>query len=394
MRHFIMMFLPVLALAATWASPVDTRAASGITDDGRFFSANGIRQAEDVIRRNVGHHHSDIRVITVPSIPDDMKDEFASQGKSPFFEHWANDLFKRDRVDGVLILICRNPSHLQVEIGDETREKVFQDADRRELISKLTTAFKATQYDQGLLDAVRFIQVRENANIGHTAPTAVLPGSNAPITTPMSPGQPFSNTPAPGAHLISGSGWVCLGVGVLIVAFLIIGAINRSRNNYGGGYGAPPPGGYPPGSYPPGYSGGYPQGGGYYGGGNTGGGFGRGFLGGLLGGAVGAWGYDKLTGRENPNPNYIPGSTPGSTFGPAQTDPSDQPDSTSSGSGADFGDNSNSSGGADFGGNSSGGADFGGSSDSGGGSDFGGSSDSGGGGDFGGGDSGSSGGDF
>jgi uncharacterized protein len=354
MRRLFLLFLPLLTLATTWAVPTSARAAGGITDNGHFFSAQAIREGEDIIRRNTGHPHSEIRVITVPSVPDELQGDLKSQGKDPFFEHWANDLFKRDRVDGVIILICKNPSHIQIEQGDHTREKIFRDADRRELLAKMLPAFKAKQFDQGVVDGLTFIRQREAANAG--APT---------------PNQP----PAPTASHIPIAGFVCLGIVALVVVFLIIGIANRNRN-YGGGYGAPPPGGYPPGYSGPGYSGGPGYGGGYGGGGGSG--FGKGFLGGLLGGAVGAWGYDKLSGREN-NPGtgqgpYVPGAGGGSTL----PDSSDQPDTTSYGSGGDFGDSSSSSG-PESTSSDSGGGDFGGGGDSGGG-DFGGGGDSGGGG--------------
>src|ERR1019366_6871379 len=51
--------------------------------------------------------------VTVAKIPDEMKSEFDSQGKEKFFEHWAEDIHRREHVDGVVILLCKEPGHFE-----------------------------------------------------------------------------------------------------------------------------------------------------------------------------------------------------------------------------------------------------------------------------------------
>ena len=192
MRRFVTLFLPVLALIA---APLHAGVNSGVTDDGHFFSSQAIHQADDIIAQNREHPHPDIRVVTVATIPDTKKNEFENQGKNAFFEHWADEIGKRDYVNGVVILICKSPAHLQVVQGNETRERAFVDADRRELVNNLVAAFRAKNYDDGLLEAVRFIRDRESANLkgAHRARPPHVAG--LPTTQPTSQPAPPATAP-------------------------------------------------------------------------------------------------------------------------------------------------------------------------------------------------------
>ena len=58
------------------------------------------------------------------------------------------------KVNGVYILICKSPPHIEVEVGNHTQEKGFTPAKRKELRSKLVADFKAKEYDKGLREAV------------------------------------------------------------------------------------------------------------------------------------------------------------------------------------------------------------------------------------------------
>jgi uncharacterized membrane protein YgcG len=367
MRQFILLFVSMLAFVTTWVAPAPVQAAGGVQDNAKLFTSATVSSANDLIRQIRTSDHRDVLVVTFPSIPDDRQAELTSKGKQRFYAEWAEDLGKEKGISGVVILIVKNPGHLEIAVGNKTRQGIFTIEDRDELDHRMLARLKEHKYDDAVLEGLQFIKTTMDR---HPAKGAVAPPTNTPYTPPTS-------TP-PVVHQSTGSGvggLICLGVGILVVVVLIISVVNRNRS-YGGGYGAPPPGGYPPG-----YSGPYPQGGGYGGGGyggggygGGGGGFGRGLLGGLLGGALGAWGYEKFN-QGGQSTNYIP-QQPGTTGGSPDNTP-DQTDTSFSGTGGDF-DSGSSSGPADSGG----GSDFGGGGDSGGGGggDFGGGGDSGGGG--------------
>jgi uncharacterized membrane protein YgcG len=356
MPRVMKLILPLLAIIAMCGAPSPAQAAKyGVQDDGKFFSADTVTQAEKVIQQIRTVDDRDVLVMTYDKIPDDLKDKYNPDQKAKFYLDWADQIGKTNGVSGVVILITRDPKHIEIVVGNKTRQRQFTEADRRELQNRMVALLKDEKYDDGLLAGVKFIKERMDDNERH---------AQANVPPPAYP-MPSSNSSG-NSHV---SGLLCLGIGLLIIVFMIISAANRNR---GSGYGAPPP----PGGYPPSYGGGYPQGGypqggfgGGFQGGGGGGGFGRGLLGGLLGGALGSWGYDKFAHGGGENPSYPPPQGGGADFAP----PSDQTDTSFSGGGADFGSSNDSGGG--------GGADFGGGGDSGGGGgDFGGGGDSGGGG--------------
>jgi hypothetical protein len=282
-----------------------------------------------------------------------------NKGKERFYADWAEDVRRQFGVEGITILLVKDPGHLQIAVGDRTQRGTFSLDSRDELTKKMLAGLKQHDFDGALLNGLGFINDRIKSR------TAAGTNSNTIGNTGNVPtGQPYT----PPVQVNSGGGsWgglVCLGIGFILIVAIIIGVVSRNRG-YNAGYGGPPP---------PGYGGGYYGGGGYGGGG----GFGRGLLGGLLGGALGAWGYERFN-QGGQSSNYIPPPQGGTTdsFG----------DTSSSSTGGDFGSSSSSS--SDFGGGGGGGgSDFGGG---GGGGDFGGGG--GGGGDFSSG-GGSSGGDF
>lgn len=136
----------------------------GVQDDGKFFSADAIQSAERIIGQIQSDEHRDVLIETVAEIPQDLRDQFEQKGKTKFFQDWANARAKERGISGVYILICKNPSHLQAAVGNITQQKLFTIADRDELVRVLLRRFRQHQFDDGLLDAVKFIQQRMNSN--------------------------------------------------------------------------------------------------------------------------------------------------------------------------------------------------------------------------------------
>lgn len=341
-------------------------AASGVRDQAHYFSDSAISQAEQIIRQINHRHNKDVLIETLPSVPEELRSELEVKGKQKFFEDWADQRALQQGANGVYVLICKEPPHLQAAVGSNTAQHLFTTEDRNRLAHGMVDRFKNKEYDKGLIDGVQFIEKQmdahqPNANGGASQSKSTPPTVYPPVQGPS------------GGNVRTGwgiGGIACVIIGAILFIILIRGIFGRSGSRYSGGPGGygPPGGSYPPGGYPP--PGGYGYGG--YGGG---GGFGRGFLGGLLGGALGGWAVNKW--EQNQQGNYLPPSS-------GAADSSSGVDTSFSSTGGDFGSSDDAS---------AGGGDFG-TSDSGGGSDFGGGGDfSGGGGDFGGGgDSGSSGG--
>lgn len=373
----------VLCAASALGAP-----AHGVRDDAHFFSADTVTQADQIINNIRSTHRLDVLVVTVQQVPADQQSELHSKGEATFYSDWAKTIGTENGGPGLVVLMTREPGHVQVALGSVAQRAGLTIGDRNQLSRDLLGAFRQKKFDAGLLDGLHFVQGRldQVGGRGQSAANGAAPaagrGGNANSSSNNTGGFPTW-------------GWICAGIGILFIAFLAISAMNRRRmyGGYGGGpgYGGrgapgyPPAGGYPPGGYPPG---GYPQGG-YPPGGAARGGFGRGLMGGLLGGALGAWGYDELSRRGGASGAPVPPTGGGGTVGgdvggdaPASTDYSSTGGdfgSSDAGSGGDFGSSAD-PGGGDFGGDAGGGGDVGGGGDFGG-SDAGGG-DSGGGGDF------------
>ncbi len=321
-----------------------------VKDAGKFFGQQAVQSANDAISDLQSRYHKDVVVETFSGIPADRTADYSPQDKDAFFAKWARDRFANLHVNGIYVLICKDPPFLKTEIGQKTIERDFTAANGRELSSKMLAAFKAKQFDDGLQTGIAYIRdtLAQNTSRQSSANTAM---PNYP---------PANSTPtyAPPVYPSSSSGGFG-GIGIfgifllLFVVMIVIAVVRRvfsgpgysGMNSGGGNWGNNQ--GYPPVNY---------------GNGGGSGGFGRGFLGGLLGGAAGGYLYDQMSHRDQQNTsnsgNYDP---PASSFPSSHNDngiASNQDTGGGSFDNSGFGGGGNdSSGGGDFGGGGGGGGD-------------------------------------
>jgi uncharacterized protein len=374
--------LAALAVFAGWlaaAAPVSAMAvAPVIKDEGKFFSDEARGKADKQIREIHHEFGKDFLIETFAAVPADLAKDVDLEDKearSKLFEKWAQERAREADVNGIYVLICKKPGHIQVEVGNHTREKAFTVKDRNELAKILVEKFHEKKFDEGLLDAVEFVAKRLKAN-----------GARSGVMVPQKGAEWGHGTPGVilGGHNQGGGimsmglgGLLCTGLIILAGIWLVVGVFRALAGGGGnrGGYGPGGPGGYGPGGgYAPGYGGG------------GGGGFMSSLMGGLFGAAAGNWMYNSFFGGGHSSWGSSGPVNQGGYGDTGYTGGSDasRPDTDYSGTGGDFG-------GGDDGGGGGGGGDFGGDA-GGGGGDFGG-----GGGDFGGGgggDFGGGGGDF
>jgi uncharacterized membrane protein YgcG len=339
----------VPALVAGWLTAAGPARAitPQVKDDASFFSPAAVKKADEVIREIKQRFNKDLVVETFKTVPANKVDqvkEMDQQARNRFFADWVAARARELDIDGVYVLICKQPSHIQVGVGPETRKRDFTLANRDELARSLLSKFKAKEFDDGLLQGVQYVRDTIAAN-------RKVEGRRQQAHAP----------PPAGGHEggrgggFNWAGLICPGLVILAVIWLVFGLIRAfsgmgARGGYGGG--------------------GYGPGGGYGGGG--GGGFMSGLMGGLFGAMAGNWLYNSFLGGHSQGGGWGDSSAYGADQGAGPTYGSDEGRDFSS-TGGDFGDGGDAGGGGgDFGG---GGGDFGG-----GGGDWGG-----GGGDFGGG---------
>jgi uncharacterized membrane protein YgcG len=162
-----------------------------VRDQAGFFSADAVSKANDIIREIKREQKKDLLIEAFPRPPAGKEDEASSadaKEKDRFFADWALERARAEEVNGIYVLICKAPPYVKVAVGKETH-RVFSDDDRDRLGEILVKAFHEKNYDDGLLEGVRFVQrtLREHEQ-GEEG------GSPRPEERPPS-GPPRSRTP-------------------------------------------------------------------------------------------------------------------------------------------------------------------------------------------------------
>jgi uncharacterized protein len=329
-------------------------ASADVQDNAGFFGEDAVRQANFDLKDIKQKYGKDLLVETLPTLPAEVQSQINAQNRDKVYADWAQQRGRDAKLDGVVVLITREPSHLQIGVGNKTQQKAFSLKDRDRLRDQMLTSFKQKQYDQGLLNAVgSYRQTLANNLGGSGSSTQVEKTSPGAAPTPAPSGRDSDASPSNNRGGGGISLWSLVIWGLVIFFVLrLIGGIFRRRT--AGPMGGMMGQGNQPGWNQPGYG---------YG---RGGGFGTGLGGGILGGMLGGWLGSHMFGRGGSSAYGAPPPSPG---GQEPGVFSNEHDANFASSGGDFG-----TGGSDF----SGGGDFGG-----GGGDFGGGGgDSGGGGDF------------
>jgi uncharacterized protein len=296
-------------------------AAAGIMDEAEFFSKSAKEEASKLIESAAKEFKKDLCIESLKELPKEIKGAVNPQNKAAadrMYEQFTIKQATKRKVNGVYILLVREPAHMHVVVGNETLRRVFTLKDKDALVDMMLGHLRKKEFDDALLKGTRFVTATMKSN--------TLPG----ITS-------SDSWPAVGRGSLAEMkfGWV----GTALIALVAVMLISRLIGGLFAG-GSPGMGGYP----------------------SSGGGFFSSLMGGLFGAAAGMWIYDHLFGHQGGQSAYGADASNGSAdLGAEDTD--------YSGSGGDFnGDHSEShQSGGDFGGAD----DFGGGGDSGGG-DFGG----------------------
>lgn len=314
----------LIALVALSISNIPTAHAAGaaIIDEAEFFSKSAKEEAAKLIANTSRELKKDLCIESLKELPKEIKSSFNPQNKAAadrMYEQFTIKQAAKRKVNGVYVLLVRQPAHMHVVVGNETSRRVFTLKDKDALVDMMLGHLRKKEFDDALLKGTRFVAATMKSN--------TLPGITSSDSWP---------TISPASLTDMKFGWV----GTALIALFAVMLISRLIGGlFSGGS--------------PGMGGGYPS---------SGGGFFGSLMGGLFGAAAGMWIYDHLFGHQGGQSAYGADASSSDAGVGAQ-------DTNYSGSGGDFNeDNSDShQSGGDFGG----GDDFGGGGDSGGG-DFGG----------------------
>ncbi len=285
-----------------------------VIDKAGLFSPSAIAAAKTEMHGVMFRDGLTLTIDSHQSLPSDRKAEFDratnDTERTAVFEAWAKSLYTNRKATGIYVLISKSPGVVIVLTDKETRTRGFTKEDEiklREMIrSSLRQAASQPAEEQtatrdGILkSAVEFVATE-------------LKDTTAAATATD---QPAEKRNAGGSNI---AGWVCLGLCVMLGAWLVIGLIRAFSG--GGGAGGP--------------------------GGPGGGGFMTSLFGGLFGAMAGMWLYNSMFGG-------------GGMFGGSDATAGESGTAGDTGSG-DLADDTGSAGydGGDYGGGDFGGGDFG-----------------------------------
>lgn len=342
LRHtgtlFALVLAGLLGPTAAWAG------VSGIRDGAGFFSSGAKEKAERSIAEMERATKKELLIETFAKVPDELRKGVDASDKAAVrrvVEKWSIDRARENKVNGVYVLLTREPAHLEVTVGNQTLKKAFTGADRDVLADTMLRSLRAKRFDDALLEGVGFVSKTVQTRVV-ARPSGESSGGTPAKSTAASAPASVAATPAAPVPSPVGSG---IGIGriLLIGAILLFGFFLVTRllgALFGGGRSNVGPGGMA-------------------GAGMGGGGFFRSLLGGIFGAAAGMWLYDMFTGHGNAWGGQPPMDSGTGGSGDAG---SSGADTDYSSSGGDFGGGSGDGGFGGFGGDSGGGGDFGGGS--------------------------------
>lgn len=200
--------------------------SNGVVDNAGFFSKQTVASADEKIASIKKQFGQDVLIETFATVPADMKANYErldKAGRERFVESWFTERARANRVNGVYVLICKNPSMLRIRAGRDAGH-VLPTRFIQQTGGQLVSDFRVKNFDGGLTAAVDAI--------GKQLAEAKTRPAGAPVQAPL--------------RGVGGNGnwvgWVVLAVaivgGLMLVSTLFRGMTNAGAGaGYGGGGG-------------------------------------------------------------------------------------------------------------------------------------------------------------
>ena len=151
---------PTFALLAVLGliAPASAVYPPALKDDGKFFSKEGIEKANKKIREIYEKYKKDVVVETMTTLTADQERKIKEDGEAKFFAKLTSDRGKEIGLNGVYILVCKQPKYLRVHMDPETQKKAFTASSRTATVAKIVARFKEDEFDAGLFDGLKEIE--------------------------------------------------------------------------------------------------------------------------------------------------------------------------------------------------------------------------------------------
>jgi hypothetical protein len=118
-----------------------------VKDEAKLFGEKAVKDANAIVAKIRETHETDLFIETLEKGPEDRKE----------FPAWTRDRYNKIGVDGVYIVITKEPKHFEYYVGDKTRESgLFTKSDRDEMGKMLRSL--GDDRDDTLLKVATFVQ--------------------------------------------------------------------------------------------------------------------------------------------------------------------------------------------------------------------------------------------
>jgi hypothetical protein len=134
--------------------------APEIRDDAKMFSPAAVKKADTMIREIYRQHDRDVLIETFSSIPMADAEKVKAMDvvkRDAYFLQWAKDRVRDRLVNGIYVLICKEPHHLEVGVVEKQPHK-FSPGTSDAIKSVLRKELKEGRYDEGLAQAMNVIE--------------------------------------------------------------------------------------------------------------------------------------------------------------------------------------------------------------------------------------------
>jgi hypothetical protein len=134
--------------------------APEVRDQGKFFSPEALKKADEQIREIYRKHGQDVLIETFNTVPGEDVEKLKAmdnRGRREFFLKYAKERTKERVVNGIYVIITREPRHLLVGITGRG-EKVFSREFRDRAEEGMIAEFAKGRFDDGLQALVRLTE--------------------------------------------------------------------------------------------------------------------------------------------------------------------------------------------------------------------------------------------
>jgi V8-like Glu-specific endopeptidase len=128
-------------------------------DDGKFFSAETMKRVQAAADKLLKEKGIDLLIETVQTPPKADADKLKAmtpEEREKFFKEYALERCKAEKINGVYVIVSRNPGFVWVEITGPAYS-TFPEGTASRFTQTLHKAFKERKFDAGLMEGIQQI---------------------------------------------------------------------------------------------------------------------------------------------------------------------------------------------------------------------------------------------